>query len=99
FLLTMGLGIAAALAGQGAAGAALMGSSSYFGTIGALSYSRVQEAAADQAAVASLEASGHSARGLVEFFDNFRYQEVFSDARKYEFFRSHPLSSERIESL
>lgn len=99
FLLTMGLGIAAALAGQGQAGAALMASSQYFGVLSALSYSRVQEAAADQAAVSSLEQSGMSARGLVEFFDNFRYMEVFSDQKKYQFFRSHPLSSERIESL
>ncbi len=99
FLLTMGLGIAAALAGQGAAGAALMGSSSYFGTLSVLSYSRVQEAAADQAAVSALSESGQSAKGLVEFFDNFRYQEVFSDQKKYQFFRSHPLSSERIETL
>jgi predicted Zn-dependent protease len=35
----------------------------------------------------------------VEFFENFRSQEVFSDARRYPFFRSHPLSSTRIENL
>lgn len=99
FLLTMGLGIAAALAGAPQAGAALMASSQYFGTLSALSYSRVQEAAADQAAVSSLEQAGMSARGLVEFFDNFRYMEVFSDQKKYQFFRSHPLSSDRIEAL
>jgi len=99
FLLTMGLGIVAALAGAPDAGAALIGSSGYFGTLGALTYSRVQEGAADQAAATSLDQAGLSGRGLVEFFDNFRYQEVFSEAKKYQFFRSHPLSSERIESL
>ncbi len=99
FLLTMSMGLAAAIAGQGQLGAALMGSSGYFGTLGALSFSRVQEAAADQAAVSSLEQAGLSSRGLVEFFDNFRYQEIFSEQKKYQFFRSHPLSSERIEAL
>ena len=54
FLLTMGMGIAAAVAGQGQVGAALMASSNYFGTLSALSYSRVQEAAADQAAISAL---------------------------------------------
>ena len=38
-------------------------------------------------------------RGLVEFFENFRSQEVFSEARRYPYFRSHPLSSQRIENL
>lgn len=99
FLLTMGLGVVAALAGAPDAGAALIGSSGYFGTLGALTYSRVQEAAADQAAAVALDRAGLSGRGLVEFFDEFRYQEVFSEARRYEFFRSHPLSSDRIERL
>lgn len=99
FLLTMGMGIAAAIAGQGQLGAALMSSSTYFGQLSMLSYSRVQEAAADQAAVTSMEQAGLSSRGLVEFFDNFRYQELFSEQKKYQFFRSHPLSSERIEAL
>lgn len=99
FLLTMGLGVLAAIAGAPDAAGALIGSSQYFGTLGALTYSRVQEAAADQAAAAALDRAGLSGRGLVEFFDNFRYQEVFSEAKRYEFFRSHPLSSERIDGL
>ena len=99
FLLTMGLGVLAALAGAPDAGAALMASSGYFGTLGALTYSRAQEAAADQAAVTALERAGRSAQGLVDFFDEFRYQEVFSEARRYPYFRSHPLSSERISAL
>lgn len=99
FLLTMGLGVLAAVAGAPDAGAALMASSSYFGTLSALTFSRSQEAAADQAAANALEAAGISGKGLVDFFENFRYQEVFSDARKYQYFRSHPLSGDRIEAL
>lgn len=99
FLLTMGLGVLAALAGSGDGAAALMGSASYFGTLGAMGYSREQEGRADQAGAQLLERAGLSGRGLVEFFDNFRYQEVFQEARRYAYFRSHPLSSSRIEML
>ncbi|WP_296818874.1 M48 family metalloprotease [Brevundimonas sp.] len=99
FLLTMGLGVLAALAGAPDAGALLLANSGYFGTLGALTYSRSQEAAADQAAVTALEGAGMSGRGLVEFFDEFRYQELFSDERRFPFFRSHPLSSDRISAL
>jgi predicted Zn-dependent protease len=98
-LLTMGLGVLALLAGAPDAGALLLGNSSYFGTLGALGYSREQEGRADQAAVGFLENSGQSGKGLVEFFDKFRYQEVFQEARRFPYFRSHPLSSERIELL
>mgnify|MGYP001627495853 CR=1 FL=1 len=99
FLLTLGLGVLAAAAGAPDAGAALISSSTMFGTLGALTYSRVQEAAADQAAVTALDKAGYSGEGLVEFFDEFRYQEVFSEARRFSYFRSHPLSSERIGAL
>lgn len=98
-ILTMGLGILAALAGSPDGGAALIANSQYAGALGALGYSREQESRADQAGAGFLEATGQSGRGLVEFFDNFRYQEVFDQARRYAYFRSHPLSSERIEVL
>jgi predicted Zn-dependent protease len=99
FLLTMGLGIAAAAAGRPDAGAALMYNANYFATLDYLGYSRIQEADADQAAVTYLQRAGESGRGLVEFFDKFRYEEVFDHAHQYPFFQSHPLSSDRIEAL
>lgn len=98
-LLTMGLGVLAMFAGAPEAGALLFANSQYFGALGALGYSREQEGRADQAAVGFLEKSGQSGEGLVDFFDKFRYQEVFSEARRYPYFRSHPLSSQRIEML
>lgn len=98
-LLTMGLGILAMFAGSPEAGALLLANSQYFGTLGALGYSREQEGRADQAAVGFLEKTGQSGKGIVEFFDKFRYQEVFSQERRFPYFRSHPLSSERIELL
>jgi predicted Zn-dependent protease len=99
FLLTMGLGVIAALAGAPDAAMGLVGSAGYFGTLGAMGYSREQEGRADQAGLGFLEASGQSGEGLVEFFDNFRYQEVFDQSRRFAYFRSHPLSSDRIEAL
>ncbi len=99
YLLTMGLGILAAVAGAPDAGAGLIYSSDYFATLTALTYSRVQEASADLAAAGFLDKAHISGRGLVDFFDNYRYQEVFSDARKYRFFLDHPLTSERIDAL
>jgi predicted Zn-dependent protease len=99
YLLTMGLGILAAVAGAPDAGAGLLYSSDYFATLTALTYSRVQEASADQAAATFLQKAHISGRGLVDFFDYYRYQEAFSDARKYRFFLDHPLTEERISSL
>jgi predicted Zn-dependent protease len=99
FILTMGLAAVAAAAGSPDAAAGLLYSSDYFATLTLLGYTRTQEASADQAAVTYLEKAHESARGLVDFFDNFRYEEVFSGARRYPFFQSHPLTSERIEAL
>ncbi len=98
-LVSVGLGVLAALAGAPDAAAALIFNSAYFGEISALGYSREQESRADQAAATYLETAGMSGRGLVDFFNNFRYQEVFDDEKKYPFFRSHPLSDDRIEAL
>mgnify|MGYP006137204673 CR=1 FL=1 len=54
---------------------------------------------ADQAAATYLHNAGISGKGLVDFFDNFRYQEVFDESRRFAYFRSHPISSERISAL
>ena len=97
--VSMGLGLLAAMAGEGGAAGALFASSQQFGALSWLTYSRSQEASADQAAVNYLNTTGQSSRGLVEFFERFRYQEVMSQARRFPYFRSHPLSSDRIAAL
>ena len=98
-LMTMALGALALAAGAPQAGAVLLGNSQYFGTLSALRYMTHQEGEADNTGARALENAGESGRGLVSFFENFRSQEVFSDARRYPYFRSHPLSSQRIESM
>lgn len=98
-LMSMALGALAAFAGEPGAGAALVGSSQYFGTLGALRYMQSQEGEADITAARALDRAGESGKGLVDFFENFRSQEVFSEARRFPYFRSHPLSGQRIEAL
>ncbi len=98
-LIAAGIGLAAILAGEGEAGALVLGGSQQFGVLEALSYSRVNESAADQYAAEYMERTGQSGVGLIEFFEKFRAQEVLSQARRYPYFRGHPLSSDRIDAL
>ncbi len=95
-LVSIGLGILAIAAGEPGAGAALIGSSGQFAALNFFVHTRAEEAAADAAAVKYLAALGQSPAGIVEFFEKFRYQEVLSDAKRYPYFRSHPLASDRI---
>ncbi|VAV93337.1 Putative Zn-dependent protease, contains TPR repeats [hydrothermal vent metagenome] len=98
-ILTMGLGILAAAAGEPRAAAALMASAQQFGTLTFFTHSRIQEAAADQAAANFMEATGQSGKGLIKFYQRFNYGEVMSGSKRYPYFRTHPLSSKRIDSL
>ena len=97
-LLSIGLGVLAIAAGAADAGAALIASSQQFAAVNFFSHTRTEEATADAAAVSYLAALGESPAGLVEFFENYRYQEVLSNARRYQYFRAHPLASDRIRT-
>lgn len=97
-LVSIGLGILAIAAGEAGAGAALIGSSGQFAALNFYTHTRSEEAAADAAAVKYLSTLGQSPAGIVEFFENFRYQEVLSDAKRYPYFRAHPLASDRIRT-
>lgn len=97
-LVSIGLGILAIAAGEPGAGAALIGSSGQFAALNFFVHTRAEESAADAAAVKYLSALGQSPAGIVEFFEKFRYQEVLSEAKRYPYFRSHPLASDRIRT-
>jgi predicted Zn-dependent protease len=99
YLLTMGLGILAAAAGSPDAAAGLLYSSGYFAALTGAGFTRTQESSADQAAITYLEKAGMSGKGIVDFFDNYRYEEVFENARRYKFFQDHPISSDRVTAL
>jgi predicted Zn-dependent protease len=97
--ISLGLGIVAALAGAPQAGLGIAASSPTFGALNQLHYMQTEESAADVAGVKAMEKAGMSGKGLVDFFYKFRNVETFSHAERYEFFRTHPLSRERIQAL
>jgi len=98
-LIAAGLGIAAILAGESEAGALILGGSQQFGVLEVLAYSRINEASADQYAFDYMDRTGQSGAGLIQFFEKFRAQEVLSQARRFPYFRGHPLSADRIDAL
>lgn len=97
--ISIGLGIIAMAAGAPEVGAALIANSQRLTQLGFFTHTRAQESSADQAALTYLERTGQSPAGLVEFFEAFRYQEVLSQQRRFEYFRTHPLASDRISAL
>lgn len=100
-ILAAVLGAAAVVAAGGDAGA---GSAAVVGgaTIGQrsiLQYSRIQEGAADQAAIRYLESSRQSGRGLVEVLEKLGNQNALLPTSRDIYARSHPLSRDRIAAL
>ena len=60
---------------------------------------RSQESAADQAGIKYLEATKQSGRGMLTTFERFAGQELFSDAHRDAFARTHPVASDRLARL
>jgi predicted Zn-dependent protease len=60
---------------------------------------RSQEAAADQAGLNYLNATGQSGRGMLVTFERFAQQEFISDQHRDPFVRSHPVASDRLAQL
>jgi predicted Zn-dependent protease len=98
-LISIGLGVLAIAAGAPDAGMALIGSSQQFAMLTFFSYTRDEESAADQYGVTFMDKTGQSADGLVSFLEKFRYEELMSSAKRDPYFRSHPISSDRISAI
>jgi predicted Zn-dependent protease len=98
-LISMGLGVLAMIAGHPDAGVALMGSASEFGALTFFKYTRVEESAADQAALNFLDKTNQSPAGFVDFFEKFRYEELMSVIKQDPYFQGHPISNERIQQV
>ena len=98
-VVTAVLGIAAAVAGGSAAGAAVLSSGNQIAGQSVLQYSRIQESAADQAAVRFLEDTGQSSRGLIEVMKKLGDQEAMLKRNQTSYGRTHPLSRDRILAL
>jgi len=93
-------GAAAAAGGRSgggeAAGAIMLGSQAM--AMGELyAFTRAQEQAADQAGMLYLDRLGWSGRGLERLLTRMQDQELLSTARQDPYFRTHPLSRDRLE--
>ncbi len=98
-ILAFVLGGAAIIGGRGDVGAAVIQGGQELGNRNFLQYSRTQEGAADAAAMKYLEATGQSSRGLLEFFEILGDQELMSVSRQDPYYRSHPLTRERVQAV
>ncbi len=90
-------GAAAAASGQGAPLAAGMlgGQSMAMGQL--LAFTRSQEQAADQAALVYLDRLGWSSRGIERLLERLLDQELLAASRQDPYFRTHPLSRDRLD--
>lgn len=93
------LGGAAILAGQPGAGTAIITGGQDMAMRSLLRYSRTEEGSADQAAVKYLESTGVSSKGLLQFFEILKKEELTKSSDQNPYVRSHPLTSERISFL
>jgi predicted Zn-dependent protease len=99
-LLSLLLGAAAMAAGGGEAGAGIMAAGQQAALGKYLAYSRVQEAATDQAGAGFLSKAGISGKGSLAFFKKLQNQEFrLAIPQDNPYMRTHPLNSERMAML
>lgn len=98
-LVSMLLGVAAIAAGAGDAGIGIIGGGQQAAQRSFLSFTRVQEASADQAAAQFLEKAGISGQGLIDTFRRFGTNEYLIGVPQDPYVRSHPLNSDRVQRL
>ena len=101
-ILSLLLGVGAALAGAGdaAMGAIMAGQQAAMGSF--LAFNRDQEASTDLAGARYLSGSGISGRGMIKFFERLRSNEIrsgYSQADEAAYARTHPLTGDRIQVL
>ncbi len=93
------LGTAAAFAGAPEMAAALLLGGQSLAEEQLLRFTRTQESAADQAAVAILRDAGYPASGLVRFLEELERRRFLAGLAEEIYLRTHPLTRERIRSL
>ncbi len=98
-ILAYVLGAAAVVAGDPQAGTAIIATGSDLAQATFLRYTRTQESAADQAAIRLLHSTRQSPRGLREFFEILQGKESVMVGRASSYYRSHPLTQQRISAL
>ena len=106
-LMCRALGLAAAVGGVLAGGGGEVGQAGMGAAFGCqglvqrniLAFRRIEESAADQAAVTYLNATKQSARGMLETFAFFARQGLTSAAQINPYLQSHPMPKARIAQL
>jgi len=101
-ILSLLLGVGAALAGAGDAAIGIIQAGQRAAMGKFLAFNRVQESAADAAGAQFLSEAGISGRGSLDFFGKLRNQEFrygYSQDDESAFTRTHPLSGDRIATL
>jgi predicted Zn-dependent protease len=99
-VLAMILGVAAGIAsGNVGAGAAVITGGQQVAMRSLLSYSRGQEASADNAGLMFLDRACLSAAGLLGFLETLAGQDLLPLDRQVEFVRTHPLTQDRIDAV
>jgi len=93
-------GLAAGIAtGDGRVAGAIVGGGTDAALSSLLKYSRTQESAADAAALKYLDATGISARGLLEFFELLQREIRLTGGREHPYLSTHPLTNDRIATV
>ena len=94
------LGIGVGILGGGEAGIAVAAAGQQMGTRTFTRFSRIQESAADQAALRTLESTGQSAEGLRDLMRDLAESELLlSSSSEIPWFLTHPLSTERMHTI
>jgi predicted Zn-dependent protease len=94
----IGMGAAMGSRGTGDAAGGMVGGEA-LGEASILSFSRTQEASADQAGITFLERSGMSPLGLYQFLAKLMGTEAMPESREVEYTRTHPLTQDRVEAV
>lgn len=98
-ILSYVLGAAASVAGGGEAGAAIITAGQQVAQRNYLSFSRMNEQAADTAALFYLEKNKISASGLLHLMEKLRIKETVYNGKVDPYALTHPLSKERISHI
>ncbi|MAS87135.1 MAG: peptidase M48 family protein [Micavibrio sp.] len=99
-LATTLIGLGAAIAsGSGQAAGAAITAGQAMGANHFLSHSRVQESSADQAALSFMQDAHLNPQGFRSFLVKLEDQELLPAGQQVEYVRTHPLTTNRIESV
>lgn len=101
-ILSLLLGVGAALAGAGDAGMGIIAAGQQAALGSFLSFNRDQEASTDLAGVRYLSGAGISGKGMIKFFERLRGNEIragYSQSDESAYGRTHPLTGDRIQTL